>query len=131
MNPDMRSVTEDQVLDVPKGTLHIFRAKLLWHGRCYEHVRLTNYGLVRVRAHVAMTFAADFVDLFEVRGMRRARRGERLPAAVGTDEVALSYRGLDGRLRRTRLRFEPQPDRLSAAAAGFDVELAPGQECHL
>jgi glycogen debranching enzyme len=131
MNPDMHWQGEAGPVDVPKGTLHIFRAKLLWQGRCYEHIRFTNYGLVHVSAHVGMTFAADFVDLFEVRGMKRARRGERLPALVGEAEVTLPYRGLDARLRRTRLCFDPRPVRLSAGAAGFDIELAPGEECHL
>jgi glycogen debranching enzyme len=131
MNPDMRSSGPQGEVDVPKGTLHIFRAKLLFQCRCYEHIRFTNYGLVHVCAHVGMTFAADFVDLFEVRGIKRARRGERLPAVVGAAEVALPYRGRDARLRRTRLCFDPRPARLSAAAAGFDIDLAPGQECHL
>src|SRR5690606_38592816 len=65
MNPDMLSATEAGYVEVPKGTLHIFRAKLLWQGHCYEHIRLTNYGLSVVAANVSLTFAADFADLFE------------------------------------------------------------------
>jgi hypothetical protein len=30
---------------VPRGTLHIFRAKFLWQGGCYERLRIKNYGL--------------------------------------------------------------------------------------
>ena len=66
---------------VPKGTLHIFRAKLLWQGACYEHIRAHQ---PRPRAAAAAAGAdastADFVDLFEVRGMQRERRGERAAA---------------------------------------------------
>ena len=73
MNPDLgRDLSASGAVRVPKGTLHIFRAKLLWQGRCYEHIRLTNHGLTAVDANLGMTFAADFVDLFEVRGMKRA-----------------------------------------------------------
>ena len=41
MNPDL---DRDGGERVGKGTLHIFRAKLLWRGACYEHIRVTNHG---------------------------------------------------------------------------------------
>jgi len=42
MNPDL--VAGDRVV-LPKGMIHIFRAKLLWKGACYEHLRLGHHGL--------------------------------------------------------------------------------------
>ena len=36
-------------------------------------------------------FAADFADIFEVRGVTRERRGERLDDIVEHDAVILSY----------------------------------------
>jgi glycogen debranching enzyme len=128
MNPDLE--VDGQVV-IAKGTLHIFRAKLLWRGACYEHVRVTNHGRVPIAATLAMHFDADFVDLFEVRGMKRERRGERLLAVVGEREVLLPYRGLDGLLRRARLCFEPAPARLRQHQAEFALKLAPEQELHV
>lgn len=128
MNPDL--VVDGQVA-LPKGTLHLYRAKLLWKGACYEHLRLAHHGEESATIRLEMTFAADYVDLFEVRGMQRRERGDLLDADVGRAEVLLPYKGRDGRLRRTRVHFEPAPARLEAGRATFELRLAPGQEHHL
>ena len=130
MNPDLRAA-DGQTVRVAKGSLHIFRSKLLWQASCYEHIRVTNHGREAVSATLRLSFDADFVDLFEVRGMIRERRGERGPDVVGANEVLLPYRGLDARDRRTRVQFEPAPARLSARLAEFDLRLDPEQEVHL
>jgi glycogen debranching enzyme len=58
---------------------------------------------------VELRFGADFADLFEVRGERRPRRGTQHRPETAADGVTLSYTGLDGRRRGTRLRFDPAP----------------------
>lgn len=129
MNPDLPGDGERPPL--PKGELHLFRAKLLWRGACHEHVRVSHHGSEPAQVRLEFTFEADFVDLFEVRGMQRERRGELLAPQVTGDSVVLSYRGLDDRVRRTCIRFTPAPSMLDARRATFDVELAPGAEHHL
>ena len=69
MNPDLPEKGGWPAL--AKGTLHVFRAKLLWQSACHEHVRLTHHGSEPTRVRLEFTFEADFVDLFEVRGMKR------------------------------------------------------------
>ncbi|HJV63579.1 MAG TPA: amylo-alpha-1,6-glucosidase [Albitalea sp.] len=128
MNPDL---TRNGAVEVGKGTVHIFRAKLLWQGSCYEHIRLTNHGREAVDMTLALAFEADFIDLFEVRGMTREQRGERQPGKVRDSEVELGYLGRDKRLRRTLLRFSPTPHALSDQQASFRVHLEPGDEEHL
>ena len=128
MNPDL---TRGGEVVVGKGNVHIFRAKLLWQGACYEHIRLTNHGREAIETTLAIIFDADFVDLFEVRGMTREQRGERLPSQVGGHEVELRYLGRDARLRSTRLSYSPTPSALSDQQASFDVHLEPGAEMHL
>jgi glycogen debranching enzyme len=123
MNPDSATVA--------KGLLHIFRAKLLWRGACYEHVRVVNHGDAEVAVSLSLAYEADFVDLFEVRGMKRARRGEQAPPSVSGAQVLIAYRGLDDRQRQTRLQFHPAPDRLGPHEAQFALRLAPGAEQHL
>ncbi|WKB54651.1 amylo-alpha-1,6-glucosidase [Eleftheria terrae] len=125
MNPDLPRN------GVPKGTLHLFRAKLLWNDACYEHIRVTNHGDETARLRLSLHFDADFVDLFEVRGMERARRGERLPSECTASEAVLGYRGLDGILRRSRLVFDPEPATLTDSQAEFDIEVEPKEEKHL
>jgi glycogen debranching enzyme len=129
MNPDLRGGGD--TVRVAKGTLHIFRAKLLWQAACYEHVRVTNHGREPVSATLALSFDADFIDLFEVRGMHRERRGERLADVVGVSDVVLPYRGLDGRERRTRVHLQPTPTRLTARLAEYALRLQPEEELHL
>jgi glycogen debranching enzyme len=128
MNPDL---TRGGDVRVPKGTVHIFRAKVLWHGACYEHIRLTNHGREAVETTLAIGFDADFVDLFEVRGMQREHRGERMPSQLSAHEAELRYLGRDARLRCTRVAFSPTPAALNEQQATFDVHLDPGAEQHL
>ncbi|RJG07227.1 amylo-alpha-1,6-glucosidase [Noviherbaspirillum cavernae] len=128
MNPDIHPHGRNSI---PKGELHVFRAKLLWKNACYEHVRIANYGLEPIEATVSIEVGADFKDLFEVRGFKRERRGEYLPPQVGERELVLSYRGLDNVVRRTRMHFDPVPDKLTAEQADFRIRLQPKEETHL
>ena len=129
MNPDLP--VRDGLPALAKGQLHVFRAKLLWQNACHEHVRVTNHGAETSQVRLELHFGADFSDLFEVRGTRREHSGERLPPQVARDEVVLPYRGRDGLLRRTRLRFEPPPDAIDMGRAAFELKLGPGEERHL
>jgi glycogen debranching enzyme len=128
MNPDL--TVEGRVV-LPKGTLHIYRAKLLWKGACYEHIRLSHHGEESATVRLEMSFDGDFVDLFEVRGMHRRERGDRGIPEVSPREVLLPYQGRDGRARKTHVRFEPQPRSIDAGRAAFDLRLDPGEEHHL
>src|SRR5262249_39916393 len=112
----------------PLGTLHIARKTFLWQGVCYQQLRIKNHGLGPVETSLALHFAADYADIFEVRGMQRKARGQDLPSEVTDDGVALGYRGLDGVVRRTRLQFVPPPSLLTEATARLNLSLAPQQE---
>lgn len=128
MNPDLNPEGGDTVA---KGLLHIFRAKLLWHGACYEHVRVVNFGLDAVKANICMEFGADFADIFQVRGYQRHGHGVLLEPQTTNGELLLGYRGLDEVMRQTRISFEPPPDKLSANRAEFGLQLPPKGEVHL
>ncbi|MEW5802035.1 MAG: amylo-alpha-1,6-glucosidase [bacterium] len=119
-------LVDDQVL-IQRGTLHIFRSKFLWQGASFERIRVSNYGLTQVKAGFSLRFDADFVDIFEVRGMVRERRGKRLEDRVEESRVILSYEGLDGKVRQTHIEFSPWPDGLTSSEACFNVELEPQQ----
>ncbi len=110
---------------VPHGVLHFFRAKLLWQGACYEHVRIRNYGREPVRFAFAFCLEADYADLFEVRGTRREARGQMLDPALEDDRLVLGYRGLDDVLRKTHVAFAPTPAFCSAEEVRYEMTLAP------
>ena len=75
---------------------------------------------------LSLAFASDFADLFEVRGIRRKRRGQRWAEVSGAGGVALFYRGLDDAVRETALSFEPAPSLLADSVATYALKLAPG-----
>ncbi len=60
--------------------------------------------------------------------MKRKARGQDLAPEVTNDRALLGYRGLDGVVRRTSLKFEPQPSSLNDATARFDLSLRPQEE---
>ena len=124
-NPDL---LRDGEVWLPLGTLHFALRKFLWRGVCYQHLRVKNHALHAVQTRLAVSFAADFADIFEVRGMKRKARGQDLPPQVSGDRVIVSYRGLDDVVRRTILHFEPRPSSLSASTAQFELSLQPQQE---
>jgi glycogen debranching enzyme len=110
---------------MPRGTLHVFRSRFLWDGCCHERIRVANHGLEPARVSLALSFAADFADVFEVRGTVRAQRGLLLSPEVGESGVVLAYRGLDGVGRHTRVHLDPAPARLTESEARFDLWLQP------
>jgi glycogen debranching enzyme len=124
-NPDIRS--NGRVI-VPRGNLHIERIKFLWQGIQYERLRIINYSLSFLDASFSIRFAADYADIFEVRGMQRERRGQDLPAIIDEAEVILQYRGLDGVLRLTHVRCSPPPHQMSGSEILLEVPLKPKGE---
>jgi glycogen debranching enzyme len=110
---------------IPRGTLHLLRSRFLWQNRCYEEFLFVNHGLSPLEVPFSLVFNADFADIFEVRGMHRNKKGERLPDRVENDSVLLSYQGLDGVIRRTCIQSNPLPDFRSNAELLFDVKLRP------
>ncbi len=104
---------------VPPGVLHVERNRLIWRRRLYEHIRLTNHGLDEILAPVAVEFAADFRDMFEVRGEARSRRGHAGQAVTNGRSAAFAYQGLDGVTRTSVVAFSEPPQRLTADRAEF------------
>jgi len=119
-NPDLY---EDARPVIAHDRLHLRRSKFLWNARCFERVTIRNFDEQPRRLLIEVGFAADFADLFEVRGAERALRGTLHAPAVSEDAVTLSYTGLDKAKRQTRLRFAPKPTRIEASRALFDFEL--------
>jgi glycogen debranching enzyme len=124
-NPDL---LRDGRVQLPMGTLSIGLRKFLWEAAFYQRLGVKNHGLEPVAVALSWHFGADFADIFEVRGMKRKRRGVDLPPEVTADRVTLAYRGLDDVVRRTLLQFMPAPARLTAALATLELRLEPQQE---
>jgi glycogen debranching enzyme len=124
-NPDL---LRDGRLWAPLGTLHVTLRRFLWQGACHQRIVLTNHGLDLMSVVLTLHFAADYADIYQVRGMSRKARGSDLPPDVSAARAVLGYHGLDGDARRTVICFDPAPARLGASNARFEVSLAPREE---
>jgi glycogen debranching enzyme len=122
-NPDLAD--EEGRVRLEHDLVHIRRSRFLWSATCFERLALRNFDRAPQRLRLAIAFSADFADLFEVRGMRRERRGEHHAVRCEGAAVTLSYTGLDRQRRETRLRFDPPPHHLGPHRAVFEIELQP------
>lgn len=124
-NPDL---FRDGKLYAALGTVYLAIKKFLWQGVAYQELHVKNHGLIPLKIFLSLYFAADFADIFEVRGMKRTARGEYFSPEVSGDRVVLGYRGLDGVTRRTLLNISPPPSNLTSSTAQFELSLQPKDE---
>jgi len=122
-NPDL---TLDSGVLLPRGTVHVYRGKFLTENSCFEKISVHNFGLAAVNLELTFTFAADYCDIFEVRGQIRKQRGKPLPTDVLNNTIVLSYCGLDNVVRRTRIQCSLSPS--AVTESGFTVPLSLGPQ---
>lgn len=115
----------------PAGVLHLERRRFLWERRMFERIRISNHGVEDVLLPLTIDYAADFADIFEVRGTIRTRKGEIAPPTTDGRRVAFSYMGLDGVERRSCVAFSEPPARMSASRAEFMFSLPRGRTLDL
>ena len=112
----------------PEGVIHVERMRVLCGTVLYEAISLTNYGFSDAVVPLSISFASDFKDMFEVRGLKRTQHGSVEPTRVGRDDVKLAYVGLDHVRRHVDIAFAPAPDHLFEDRADYTVEL-PAHAC--
>jgi glycogen debranching enzyme len=121
-------VSNGETVVIPRGTLHILRSRFLWQSQCYEELLFVNHGLAPLEVPLRIAFDADFADIFEVRGVHRKKRGQHLPTEMNKDSVVLSYKGLDGVVRRTCVQSDPPPVSVSDSELQFYSTLRPKEK---
>ena len=137
------------VNNIPVESIGIER-ELVLQGALFEEITLTNYGTEAVEFELSLSFDADFVDLFAIRGIVDCQMGtlmrpiEPLPiespeerelsesteplifsAASGAiKELVLAYQGLDGQLMESRIEFyRIQPTEFKGYTAIWKIRL--------
>jgi glycogen debranching enzyme len=115
----------------PRGAIHIERRRTLQGERLYERVRCTNFGLDQVMLPLVYEYGADFRDMFEVRGLKRRRRGMQLPPQLLGRHVLFAYEGLDEIVRISTVTFSEPPWRMDESRAEFMFTLSPGERIDL
>jgi glycogen debranching enzyme len=128
-NPPLQTVDGDTLLP---HTVSVRQQVRL--GTAMEDVfSIQNYGRIELKLLLTIEAAADFRDLFDIRGFPRHHRGRMLRPRIEPSEVVLGYEGLDGAVAETAFTFD-QPytvhmlrseslphDELVPILPGFDV----------
>ena len=114
-----------RVANLPQGVLHVHRSKFLWDAVYYEALTLTNFSDEAIDTTLVFEFAADFSDIFEIRGVTREKRGEILPSEEDSHGLRLRYRGIDGIERYSHFHWSHPPHERNAGQARFRLHLPP------
>jgi glycogen debranching enzyme len=124
-NPD---IYQGSTIVLPREILHIRRSKFLWQGTCHERIAIHNFDTRPQKCWLTVNFAADFADLFEIRGLQRPARGDTTVAVIGGAKTIFRYVGLDKVERRSEVCFDPPPRQLSKSQALYALELKPDEQ---
>ncbi len=120
---------------LPRNSIRIERGWVLKGSALYHRVALKNYVRAPIDIELDLFYGVDFADVFEVRGIRRERRGQMLPPVIERDRVVLRYLGLDAVERTTELQFSPASSSISEERATYKLRLEAGEnrglECRI
>jgi len=123
-NPDLQFQGEF----IPRGAINIMREIYLKEDGLFEKLVIWNYSNKPVALPLEFRFDSDFTDIFEVRGIRREKRGELVISTHGNEQLNFEYWGLDRVRRTTQISFERPPDRVSGRDIYFEFLIAPKSE---
>jgi glycogen debranching enzyme len=128
------------------------KRELVLNGGLFEEIEIANYSTEPAQFEISLSFDADFVDLFEVRGYGRSDRGrllrllppldpahrsepeeneaEEFVSSFGSErdqsvkELTLAYQGLDHAILESHIEFiHCQPDLIKGNTAIWQLEL--------
>src|SRR5579872_1287901 len=60
--------------EIPENTVHIRREQLLANDVLYDYLTFENFNFHELELCIELTYEADFMDVFQVRGVARAAR---------------------------------------------------------
>lgn len=122
-NPALKDLNGRQV---DKTTIGVTRDRYI-AGLLSEAISVENYNSFEVAIELSLTFDSDFDDIFTVRGITRAARGEVKPPVYADGRLVLQYLGEDRHVRRTVVKFIPPPSGVEGGTCSFCLYLKPHQ----
>jgi len=131
-NPQLSASNGDSV---HQQALNI-RRTLVIDERLYWELSIRSFWPRPVRTSLSLSFAADFADVFELRGFpRRDARGHTLAPRELRHGTTLGYVGEDSVVRHTVIEWDRDPIELHVEAdrvgASWPVALEPAEELRL
>jgi glycogen debranching enzyme len=127
------NITLRATIELPENTVHVRREQLLSGNLFFDHLTFENFNQNAIEFRVEVTYAADFMDVFQVRGSARGKHGRYFQPLVHKDTAQFVYEGLDHRERRTVLRWHPAPQHITEpwTTAVWDIKLQPQERVRL
>ena len=114
-------------LDLPINTIFIDREFLLGRDRLFDTLTIQNFHHTNVKLTVELLFSADFMDIFQVRGLLRGKSGRYARPLVEDACVRFRYEGLDDRIRFTEIGFAPRPQLLEGTSCAMGAGPSPAR----
>lgn len=111
--------------EIAENTIHIRRQQLLNGETLFDRFSLVNFNDRELNLSLALSFEADFVDVFQVRGTARPTHGQYYRPVRHGQSLSFFYRGLDTLLRETRIEMQPAPGRIEDKTAIWDIQVPP------
>ncbi|MBZ0188113.1 MAG: hypothetical protein K8F91_17830, partial [Candidatus Obscuribacterales bacterium] len=117
--------TNVQVDGIPQQNI-IVQRDIVLHDLLWEKITVENFLNACIECELTFHFQTDFADMFEVRGMNREKRGERMIPVISKDQTSLflAYRGIDNVLLETLIEFRGlKPHKIQDGNVTFKIEL--------
>ena len=106
-----RGSTSGKNLDQLPNDVHIRREQVLTDDALFQSLEVQSFHDGNLTVSVEVLFDADFMDIFQVRGLLRGKSGNYFEPDIEDGSALFYYEGLDGRARTTHLEFLPAPSR--------------------
>lgn len=116
---------------IPRTSLYIKKEISLINDTFFLKLKVRNLTRYILPVELEFMLGADFLDIFEIRGMERTRRGKLLPVSKRKGSIIYRYCGLDGIERVTNCVFSPTPDVLSDDMAKYRISLESHKELEI
>jgi glycogen debranching enzyme len=117
--------TMRETYEIPENTVHIRREQLLSSETLFDNFAFENFNFHELELNIELAYEADFMDVFQVRGVAREKLGQYFLPVVRGDSIVFHYCGRDGVVRETIIHLSPEPDVVDGTTARWKLRLPP------
>jgi len=117
--------------EIPENTVHIRREQLLHSEILYDYLTFENFNFQELELAIELAYEADYMDVFQVRGVARQELGHYYKPVAQRDCILFFYRGRDGVARETSIHLSPPPDEVNGTTARWKLKLPPFKRFHI
>jgi glycogen debranching enzyme len=111
--------------EIPENTVHIRREQLLSSDTLYDYLTFENFNFHELELNIELAYEADFMDVFQVRGVARQEPGHYYLPIVNGNTIIFHYVGLDNVARDTIIQLSPEPDSVDGTTGRWRLKLPP------